>query len=227
MDKSLENTVEEVIKRQKKRLPLWLKWVLEILTMLIVVPVLIFQIPWVQSKAAQKLTAYLSKEWKTEVSVGKVALGIFNSIKLDDVYIEDLAGDTLLYAGHLQVNHSGIFMLPFRQFKIESAQLENTDIYIHRADGEMDENFQFIIDYFTKEPPKEKKTACYADRWCFAVVDQAKNYESAKTFLVYYSKWSLSKNFKKQHGVFPKIEKLKNPKILNIKEEVLLKNMSF
>jgi ABC-type Fe3+ transport system substrate-binding protein len=75
--------------------------------------------------------------------------------------------------------------------------------------------------------PKEKKTACYADRWCFAVVDQAKNYESAKTFLVYYSKWSLSKNFKKQHGVFPKIEKLKNPKILNIKEEVLLKNMSF
>jgi ABC-type Fe3+ transport system substrate-binding protein len=75
--------------------------------------------------------------------------------------------------------------------------------------------------------PKEKKTACYADRWCFAVVDQAKNYESAKTFLVYYSKLSLSKNFKKQHGVFPKIDKLKNPKILNIKEEVLLKNMSF
>ena len=75
--------------------------------------------------------------------------------------------------------------------------------------------------------PKEKKTACYADRWCFAVVDQAKNYESAETFLVYYSKWSLSKNFKKQHGVFPKIDKLKNPKILNIKEEVLLKNMSF
>ena len=75
--------------------------------------------------------------------------------------------------------------------------------------------------------PNEKKTACYADRWCFAVVDQAKNYESAKTFLVYYSKWSLSKNFKKQHGVFPKIEKLKNPKILDIKEEILLKNMSF
>jgi len=75
--------------------------------------------------------------------------------------------------------------------------------------------------------PKEKKTACYADRWCFAVVDQAKNYESAKTFLMYYSKLSLSKNFKKQHGVFPKIDKLKNPKIFNIKEEVLLKNMSF
>ena len=75
--------------------------------------------------------------------------------------------------------------------------------------------------------PKENKTACYADRWCFAVVDQAKNYESAETFLVYYSKLSLSKNFKKQHGVFSKIDKLKNPKILNIKEEVLLKNMSF
>ena len=75
--------------------------------------------------------------------------------------------------------------------------------------------------------PKEKNPGCYADRWCFAVVDQAKNYESAETFLMYYSKLSLSNNFKKQHGVFPTITKLKNPKILKISEDVLLKNMNF
>jgi len=98
------------------------------------------------------------------------------------------------------------------------------------------QNRQFLVikhSFFTKNKELSKQREVffpdktYADRWCFAVVDQAKNYESAETFLVYYSKWSLSKNFKKQHGVFPKIDKLKNPKILNIKEEVLLKNMSF
>ena len=98
------------------------------------------------------------------------------------------------------------------------------------------QNRQFLVikhSFFTKNKELSKQREVffpdktYADRWCFAVVDQAKNYESAKTFLMYYSKLSLSKNFKKQHGVFPKIDKLKNPKILNIKEEVLLKNMSF
>ena len=98
------------------------------------------------------------------------------------------------------------------------------------------QNRQFLVikhSFFEKNKELSKQRVVffpdktYADRWCFAVVDQAKNYESAKTFLMYYSKLSLSKNFKKQHGVFPKIDKLKNPKIFNIKEEVLLKNMSF
>lgn len=159
MDKPLENKVEEVIRRQRKRLPLWLKWTLEILTVLIVVPILLFQIPWVQNKAAQKLTAFLSKEWQTEVSVGKVSLGIFNRIKLDEVYIEDLAGDTLLYAGRLQVNHSGIFMLPFKRFKIESLKLENANVFIHRAAGEADQNFQFIVDYFSKTDKPKKPSS--------------------------------------------------------------------
>jgi hypothetical protein len=159
MDKPLENKVEEVIRRQRKRLPLLLRWVLEILTVVIVLPVLIFQIPWVQSKAAQKLTAYLSDEWQTEVSVGKVTLGIFNKIKLDDVFIEDLAGDTLLKAGRLEVNHSGIFLLPFKRFKIESLRLEDTNIYIHRAAGQEQQNFQFIVDYFSKDKKEKKKSS--------------------------------------------------------------------
>ena len=67
--------------------------------------------------------------------------------------------------------------------------------------------------------PKEKKTACYADRWCFAVVDQAKNYESAETFLVYYSSLSESTYFIKKTGVFPYRESAR--KTLNLRNTIL------
>ena len=112
--------------------------------------------------------------------------------------------------------------------------IKNNVAYQSLSNGVISSQFLVLKNsFFEKNKELSKKREIffpdktYADRWCFAVVDQAKNYESAETFLVYYSKLSLSKNFKKQHGVFSKIDKLKNPKILNIKEEVLLKNMSF
>lgn len=156
MEKPLENKVEEVIKRQKKRLPLWLKWALEILTFLIFTPILLFQIPWIQTKVAHKLTDFFSKEWQTEVAIDKVSLGIFNKIYLGGVYIEDQNCDTLLYAENLTVNHSGIFALPFKRFKIESLKLEDANINIRRAIDQENQNFQFILDYFSKEDPKKK-----------------------------------------------------------------------
>ncbi|MBI5915810.1 MAG: translocation/assembly module TamB domain-containing protein [Bacteroidetes bacterium] len=117
-------------------------------------PVLVFQVPWVQNKAAQELTAFLSKEWGTAVSVSKVQLGIFNQVKLEKFYLEDLWGDTLLYAGNLEIHHSGVFNLLFRRFRVESLRLENANIQIKRLAGHPEQNFQFIVDYFSRSDKK-------------------------------------------------------------------------
>jgi len=74
--------------------------------------------------------------------------------------------------------------------------------------------------------PKENSQGCYADRWCIAIVDQAKNYESTQAFLLYYSKLPLSNIFNKQYGVIPGFIGENNPDILNIDEDLLLKNLS-
>jgi len=98
------------------------------------------------------------------------------------------------------------------------------------------QNRQFLVikhSFFTKNKELSKKREVffpdktYADRWCFAVVDQAKNYESAETFLVYYSSLSESTYFIKKTGVFPYRESaretlnLRNT-ILKIQEDSLL-----
>ena len=137
-------------RKLKRRFPLWLNRFLKTVVFILVAPVLIFQIPWVQNKAAQKLTKYLSNEWKTEVSLTRVQLGIFNKIKLENFYLQDLEGDTLLFAETLEINHSGLFMIPFGQFRIESLKLKDASIRISRKAGEENQNFQFIADYFSK-----------------------------------------------------------------------------
>ncbi len=147
----VENFIPDLVERQTGfRIPRWFRRLVRIVLLVIFVPVLIFQIPWVQSWGAKKLTTYLSKELHTQVSVGKVTLGIFNVISLDNFYVEDLSGDTLIYAGKLKINHSGLFMLFARSFKIETLILRDAEIRISRKEGEANQNFQFILDYFAK-----------------------------------------------------------------------------
>lgn len=131
-----------------------LRRLLQVVLTAIFLPILLFQIPWVQNKAAQELTKYLSTELGTDVTVGNVRLGIFNKVKLDNFYLEDLHGDTLVYAGLLEVNHSGVFNLFLSKFRIETLRLEDAEIRISREAGKKGENFQFLIDYFTKAEKK-------------------------------------------------------------------------
>jgi iron(III) transport system substrate-binding protein len=90
------------------------------------------------------------------------------------------------------------------------------------------QNRQFLViknSFFEKNKELSKKREVffpdktYADRWCFAVVDQAKNYESAETFLVYYSSLSESTYFIKKTGVFPYRESAR--KRLNLRNTIL------
>jgi len=157
MNKPLENNLEKIERKLKRRFPLWVKRFIQALVFILVAPVLVFQIPWVQNKAAQELTAFLSKEWGTEISLQKVKLGIFNEVRLEEFFVEDLHGDTLLFAGYLEVKHSGLFMIPFRRFRIESLRLEDANILISRLEGEKKQNFQFILDYFSKNEKREDR----------------------------------------------------------------------
>ncbi len=155
-----ENQVHEVHHRSRwqRFLPLLLRRLLQLVLILIFLPLAIFQIPWVQNKAAQELTKYLSSEWKTDVRVGRVQLGIFNKVKLEQFYLEDLKGDTMLYAGNLEVSHSGVFDLIFRKFKIETLRLEDAEVRISREVGQKAQNFQFIVDYFAQKDKKKSES---------------------------------------------------------------------
>lgn len=138
---------------KRSRVFRWVKRTVLALLLVAILPFLVFQIPFVQNFAAQKLTKFLSKELNTTVSVEKVWLGIFHEINLESLYLEDLQGDTLLLAGELDVDHGGLYQLMFRELSIESLVLRNATINPKLENGK--ENFQFIVDYFSKEQKEQ------------------------------------------------------------------------
>ncbi len=62
------------------------------------------RVPAVQQWGADRMSNYLSKKLKTEVSVDKFLINGFDDIQLRGVFIQDLEKDTLLYVRQLDAN---------------------------------------------------------------------------------------------------------------------------
>ncbi|HYF33590.1 MAG TPA: translocation/assembly module TamB domain-containing protein [Chitinophagaceae bacterium] len=123
--------------------------------MLLLLVVLIFilvQTPPVQNFARKKIESYLEGKLKTEVSIGKLYIGFPNSVSLQNVYVEDLQKDTLLYGGRLAVDIS-LFKLLSSEVEINEIQLEQITAKIKRQLPDTTFNFQFIIDAFAPAKP--------------------------------------------------------------------------
>jgi hypothetical protein len=141
-------------------LPLWRRVLRKVENALFGVAILlvclyfILQLPVVQRWVTAKIAAVLSEELHTRVEVGGLNFSFFDHLVLEKVYVEDLHGDTLLYAGRLSAGlENNIFSVFGGQVNFNEISLQKTRVYLRRAEGERYNNLQFILDYL----PKSKK----------------------------------------------------------------------
>lgn len=99
---------------------------------------------------SQRAANYLSDELKTKVSIEGVNIQFFTSIVLEGIYIQDLHGDTLLYAPDFVVNMSN-FSYGNKYISIDGITLTNAVIKLKKYKGEKGLNFRFIQQYFASE----------------------------------------------------------------------------
>ncbi len=107
----------------------------------------------VQNFLVKKITAVLSKELQTKVSIRHVDFSLFNKMLVEGVLVEDKKQDTLLYAGTAKVNITDWFFVKDKA-TLNYLGLNNTVINLNRTDSVW--NYTFLLDYFTS--PKPKKT---------------------------------------------------------------------
>ena len=140
--------------KSMKRLLSGLIWSLVALCM---AAVLSIQLPPVQSWLGRKAATMLSKTLGTDVTVGRVEVGLFNRIIIDNVCIPDLQGDTLLRAGRLSVKAS---LLPLFEGRVDitSAQLFSAHVRLYQpgagetgSRGAAEPNWQFVVDALTSK----------------------------------------------------------------------------
>ena len=113
---------------------------------------------FVQSKIIGYVTEWVGEKTGTEVSIGRVDIDLFHGLFLDDLYLEDQAGDTLLYAKRVSANASFLSAYYGGNLHLRRVELSDFKVYISKDSASAPFNFQFLIDAFASADSVKKDT---------------------------------------------------------------------
>ncbi len=117
---------------------------------------ILLQSPHIQSRVAGAAVSALSKNLGSKVSLSTVDISFLYRIRLNDVYIEDYRGDTLLYASSLITGVRGIN--PFsRSLSLSSLDLDRAFLRVS-IDTAQQVNIRIFIRQLKRQEPRD-------DRW--------------------------------------------------------------
>ena len=128
-------------------------WTLIVLYLLLIV---LMHLPSVQTFLGKEVAEALADKFGTKVEVGKVNLGFFNRIIIDDVMMYDQQGDSLIYASRLSAK---IDYMAATQGKISvsSAQIFGLRANLYRQKEKSPANFQFVLDSLASKDTTQHK----------------------------------------------------------------------
>lgn len=120
--------------------------------------VLLLNIPVVQRKMTLLIADELAELLNTELTIGKVDIGLLNRIIIDDVQLKDRSGGEMLKVTRLSAKFE-ITALLKGKISINSVQLFGFSIVLNKQTPEAIPNFQFVLDALaSKDTVDNKKT---------------------------------------------------------------------
>lgn len=143
-------------------------WIIAVPLILLLLIILLLQIPDVQRFVTSKATSFVSKKTGTKVTLGKLSIVFPKSVALEDVYVEDQAKDTLLYAHRLKVDIALTELLD-HQITVNHVELNTLTAHVSRPANDSAFNFNFIIDAFSKPGKPEEPKDTTATPWAFSI----------------------------------------------------------
>lgn len=100
--------------------------------------------PTVQTWLAQKAAQYLSARSGTRISIEKVEIQFVTKALLQNFYMEDLQGDTLIAARQLRVDFK-TFALFSKEVNIKSILLDRAVVHLHRDSSGLHMNLSEVL----------------------------------------------------------------------------------
>ena len=132
-----------------------INWTIWSLLTLYVVLIILIHLPFVQTWLGSVVGSMVSKKLNTEVSVGRVDLGFFNRLIIDDVKISDQQHKDMILARRMSVK---LELLPLfdGRVSISSAQLFGAEAHLYRDSASATPNYQFALDALSSKEKKEE-----------------------------------------------------------------------
>ena len=125
------------------------KWVISIVLWTVIALNVIFfsvtRLPMTQRFIGEKVAGFVSDLIGSQVSIGRVDVGLLNRIIIDNLVIHDQNQQEMIRAARVSVKMD-IMPLLDGKVAISSAQLFGARFHLYRPDAQSDPNFQFMID---------------------------------------------------------------------------------
>ena len=118
--------------------------------------ILLLNIPFVQQKSAVFVAKELSHIMGTELTIGRIDMGLLNRIIIDDVLLDDQSGKEMLKVARLSAKFE---ILPLFKGKItiSSVQLFGFNINLNKKTPDSPPNFKFVLDAFASQDTIKKE----------------------------------------------------------------------
>lgn len=120
--------------------------------MLFIILLIVFSIPAVQTSVAKRLTDSLREKNDVNMSIGKVSLGYFGNIKLNEIYVEDHHADTLLTAKEIRSSIISFTNLINNSPNLGDTRIDGLNMRMKRYKNEDKDNLGVLIEKLRKEP---------------------------------------------------------------------------
>lgn len=119
--------------------------------------IVLLNIPYVQGKLSVFVTKELKNILNTEVSIGRIDMGLLNRIIVEDVLLHDRKNQEMLKVARLSAKFD---LLPLLNGKvtISSVQLFGFTVNLNRETPESAPNFLFVLDAFASKDTVKTKS---------------------------------------------------------------------
>lgn len=145
------NKRSKFIKKARKILVRTLKYLVLFLILLVIV----FSIPAVQTKLARMLTDDLNKEYGTDLVIEKVDLSLLGTVALRGIKIRDHHKDTLIFVDRLRTSLVNAKKIMDNKVNLGSVSMKGIDFHLKTYKDEEDDNLTVFVDKFEEDNPTD------------------------------------------------------------------------
>ncbi len=123
--------------------------------LLLLLVVVIFTIPKVQSYTAQKLTQKINTKYNTNIDVDALQIKLNGEIRLKEVFVEDHQKDTLIYMKRFSTSLLSLASFWNNKVKLNNTEIKKLRFNLVRYKGEDNDNLNLFIDQFRTQNEKD------------------------------------------------------------------------
>lgn len=147
----LANSNKPPIRKLKKTV----RWVLGIILSMYIGTILLLNIPYVQRQISVLVANELSDVLGSQLTIGRINMGLLNRIIVDDLLLDDLSGKEMLKVSRLSAKFD-ILPLFKGKISISNVQLFGFNINLEKKTPQDPTNCQFVIDAFASKDTVKK-----------------------------------------------------------------------